>query len=292
MLRPPARILGIDFSGAADAGRRTWIASARLSLDEPPAAEAARKLRTGSGGTRVRLRVESLCRAAELPGAGPGRDESLPAMRALLLKQGPCAVGYDFPAGLPRPFVRDGPDWLAFLRGFARRYPTAEALRRLCRQAAAGRELRRRTDAEVRTPFSPYNLRLFRQTYHGLRDVLAPLVLLHGASALPMQPPRPGGLWLLETCPAALLKRERLYRPYKGHGPRRRAMRGTILRTIERRMGLTIASRRLRTLALRDAGGDALDSVLAALAAARAVVDPGRLLPDGEDYRIEGYVYC
>ncbi len=277
MLRPPTRILGIDFSGAADAGRRIWIAVARLSVDP---------------GRGLAVRVAGLCRAADLPGAGPQRELSLPALRALLLKQRPCVAGYDFPAGLPRACLPPNTDWPAFLRGFTREFPAAEVLRERCRQAGGGRDLRRRTDRETRTPFSPYNLRLFRQTYYGIRDVLAPLVLVHGATALPMQAPRPRGLWLLETCPAALLKRERLYRPYKGRHPRRRAMRRTILRVLEQRCGLTFSSRGLRERALTDPGGDALDSVLAALAAARAASNPDRLLPVGQDYRIEGCVYC
>jgi len=277
VLRPPARILGIDFSGAADAGRRIWIAIARLSI---------------SPGTGSAVRVEALHRAADLPGAGPLREESLPALRALLLEQQPCVAGYDFPAGLPRACLPPNTDWTAFLRGFSRDYPAAEVVRERCRQVGGGRDLRRRTDRETRTPFSPYNLRLFRQTYYGIRDLLAPLVLAHGATALPMQAPRPRGLWLLEPCPAALLKRERLYRPYKGRHPQRRAMRRTILRILEQRNGLAFSFRRLRERALADPGGDALDSVLAALAAARAVSDPDRLLPVGQDYRIEGCVYC
>jgi hypothetical protein len=58
------------------------------------------------------------------------------------------------------------------IRGFAERFATPHFDRRL---RALRRELKRRTDIETATPFSPYNLRLYR-THYGLRDVIALLV--------------------------------------------------------------------------------------------------------------------
>ncbi len=48
----------------------------------------------------------------------------------------------------------------------------------------------------------------------------------------------------------------------------------------------------IRELVVDDAGGDALDSVIAAVATGRALRDQSSALAGDEDpYRIEGYVY-
>ncbi len=114
----PARIIGIDWSGAADAGRRIHIAEARV----------------GRGG----LRFARLRRAEELPGSRPDRGVSLGVLRAWLAAQGPCAVGLDFPFGLPRELV-DEPDWLSFIRCFPNRFRSPEEFRNWCRHRAGGR---------------------------------------------------------------------------------------------------------------------------------------------------------
>lgn len=263
-----ARVHGVDFSGAVDAGRRIWVAS-------------------GSVEGRV-LRVDDLRRAAELPGGGVGRDAALGALRAFVREAGACAVGCDFPFGLPELLV-DAPDWEAFALDFAGRYPMPERFRDACRAADGGRELRRATDREARTPFSSYNLRLYRQTWTGIVDLLAPLVRA-GAVAVPMQPLRPAVPWLLEVCPASTLKRAGLYRPYKGSGPERWAARAEILAALGAAGDLAV-SEEIRERAVADPGGDALDALIAALATARALAAPD--FPGaGPRYALEGRVYA
>ena len=175
------------------------------------------------------------------------------------------------PFGLPYPLVRRYRDWEAFVRAFPGRHPTPEAFRAHCRAADGGRELRRVTDGDARTPFSPYNLRMYRQTYHALRDVLAPLVERDAVRVPPMQSPRSldgERPWLLEICPAVTLKRMGLYRPYKGREPRHAAMRRAILAALEPATPLLLP-RALRRKILADTEGDALDSVIAACTAFR-----------------------
>ena len=271
----PAVVYGVDWSGALDAGARVWVARG-----EPSA-----------GG----LRIAWVRPGADLPGSGVERDRCLPALGAFIASQDGAVFGLDFPFGLPRSLV-EAATWEAFVLSFAARYPTSEAFRSRCRKAARGREARRDTDREAGTPFSPYNLRLYRQTFFGIRDLLAPLVRGHAASVVPMQPPLPGRPWLVEICPASTLKREGLYGVrYKAQSGGDRvaaAGRARVLRGIERALFVSFASPGVRRSILDDPRGDALDSVVAACAVSRSLRD-GTLLdgPSDGPSRLEGRVF-
>lgn len=262
------RVLGVDFSGARQAGDHIWIAAG-----------------TQSGG---RLSLESCHPARELSGGGRDRQSALAALTAFLKSERRAAAGLDFPFGLPRSLV-DEDRWENFVRSFPRRYRDADCFREACRRAAAGRELKRRTDVEARVPFSAYNLRLYRQTYFGIVDVLLPLLDSTAASVVPMQPPKPGKVLLAETCPASLLKRLGLYVPYKGRGGALNDARRSLINDIIDKGLLNEPDKLLAERIVGDPGGDALDAVLAAIAAAnlprlrRATTDPVE--------RIEGRIY-
>ena len=240
-------VLGVDFSGASDAGKRIWLAHARQEAGV--------------------LQIVACQRGDSLDGSAPGRGSCLSALRRRLVAS-PAVVGMDFPFGLPSGLVEE-PSWEEFVLNFAVRYPTAQAFRQACRKAAP-RELRRRTDTRARTPFSPYNLRLYLQTFHGIRDVLQPLVRQGMASVLPMQRPDADLPWVIEVCPASTLKALALYVPYKGSGAERRAARKRVIESIEA-MGLWSMSPVARQAAVENPGGDALDSALAALGAFRGL---------------------
>ncbi len=190
------RICGIDFSGAKDAGKRIWIASGTVERDS--------------------LLIEECYRAKDLPGSGKDRDQCLAALRDFIGRESASALGLDFPFGLPQALVKHKKSWEDFVLSFPGDYFAPEEFRRLCREAAGGHELKRLTDQETQTPFSAYNLRLYRQTYYGIRDVLHPLVRDQLACVLPMQSALPGKPWILEICPASTLKRKGLYSSYKG----------------------------------------------------------------------------
>ncbi len=271
MLHRRRRAFGVDFSGASDGGRNIWIASGVIRGDA--------------------LCIEGCFRAEDLPGSGRERARCLAALRDFIHGEGGAAFGLDFPFGLPATLVKDQ-TWEDFARAFPRRYGTPAQFREACLTAAGGRELRRVTDGERRTPFSPYNLRLYRQTYFGICDLLVPLVASRSACVLPMQRALPHKPWVLEICPASLLKRHNLYLPYKGNGAGRRAARARILGCLERAGALRLAAQRLRDAVLDNPKGDALDSVLAALATFRALRAPLHPAPaDHKAYAIEGYVY-
>ncbi len=241
------RFFGVDFSGAVDAGRRIWIAEIAA---EPDA-----------------LRVLTCHPACELPGAPHDRDEVHAALVAHIAGAGAATFGLDFPFSLPAQLL-GAESWADFADGFAARFPDPSAFRRDCARAADNRELRRDTDRAAKVPWCAYNLRLYRQTYHGIRDVLAPLVAADAARICPMQSPAPGKPILLEICPASALKRLGLYRRHAGYKSSNGAAQRAALRdavTSHWRLAIPPA---IRARIVANSGGDALDSVIAAAVAA------------------------
>ncbi len=267
----PRPLYGVDFSGAADAGRRVWVARGHPH-GEGVAVEWSRPLAT-------------------LPGGSVARDRALRALRQFIGVAGEAIFGLDVPLGLPASLVRER-TWKDFLRAFRARYPSAQEFRRSCWEAAGGRELRRLTEREERAPFSAYNLRLYRQTFCALRDVVGPLVADGRARVLPMQAARPGVPWLLEACPACTLKRLGLYRPphrpYKGGSELHAAARSLVVERLEAEGRVQWVSSAARAAALGQSGGDALDSALALLAVAGAMRRPEALTGARPPYDIEG----
>ncbi len=261
------RFIGIDFSGGVNAGRKIWIASGRVE-------------------NKVLL-IETCLRGEALPDSSRERAACLAALRIFIRSVGEALVGLDFPLSLPADLMCDQ-TWLQFIRSFSDRYATPQAFRQACRRIAHGSELKRRTDIAAKTPFSPYNLRVYRQTYFGLRDVIVPLVRERAVCVRPMQSGRLGVPSLIEICPASTLKRMKWYRPYKGRASARRAARLMILQSLQRE-GVQLTSR-LKPTVLADPEGDALDSILATWAAYRARSQLDRI-PHDPLYQREGYVF-
>lgn len=264
------RVAGIDFSGARDAGKRIWIARGAVT-----------------GGTVV---VEDCFRASELPGSGVARAAAMPALVEFLAGETDAVIGLDFPFGLPAPLIAER-SWPEFVAGFAARHRDADAFRAACMAATGGRELKRRTDTRARTPFSAYNLRIYRQTYEGIRNVLAPLLAGDRARAIPMQPPEDGKPVLAEACPASVLKAEGLYGSYKGAGSDRAEARRVIIRQLTAKGLIAPLATGLRKRLVSDPGGDALDAVVAAIAAARAAGDPTATRPADDVEALETRVF-
>ena len=265
------RIYGVDFSGARDAGRRMWVAGG-----------------VAEGDT---LRIQTCHSADALPGSARSRDRCLAALWRFMAGETDGVFGLDFPFGLPQQLVgqRSCDDFVASFPG---EYASPDEFRQFCRAAAGGRELKRVTDRESKTPFAAYNIRLYRQTYFGIRDVLHPLVRDQLASVLPMQRRRADRPWVLEICPASTLKVAGLYMSYKDGPYEHRAARECILERLEATSAVSISTPAIREAVLDDRGGDALDSVIAALATFRALCDPASLVVEsGSPYALEGYVY-
>lgn len=260
---------GVDFSGAANAGSHIWIAQ---------------------GIVQAEALVITGCRQArDLTGGGVERAVALPALCSLIAAAGSAVFGMDFPFSLPERLIQQEA-WQTFAEAFAETYPDAESFRAQCRALTDGRELKRRTDVETATPFCAYNLRMYRQTYYGIRDVLAPLVRDGAAAVLPMQRVIAGKPLLLEVCPAVLLKARGLYFPYKGPGAALMHARRDLLESLTADHRLRVPEE-LRDRLIADTHGDALDSVIAAYGAFLAAVADPTFATISPDYQLEGKVY-
>ncbi len=261
------RILGVDFSGASDAGRKIWIAEGK---------------RDGNGA----LELVSCIAAIDLPGGGKAPNDAVPALARHITGLGAARVGCDFPFGLPRDLVKAS-SWRSFAIRFAAAYADADTFRRLMRAQQDGAERKRATDLIAKTPFNSYNLRIYRQTWWGISGVLGPLVAGRQAVVRPQQKLVPGKPALIEVCPACTLKSIGLYPSYKGGEARHRQARQRILDGLIERGALAAPSRQLRALLLDNNGGDALDAAIGAIAAGRADLAAE---PDAFQ-RLEGRVY-
>ncbi len=151
-------------------------------------------------------------------------------------------------------------------------------------------EPKRRTDIDAKTAFSAINRRMVRQTWAGIAQVLRPLVARE-ARVLPMQAPARGHAILIEVCPASMLKAQGLYNPYKGRSAQQRFWRRAIIDTLVARGVLDKLPRAIEQAAINDIQGDALDAILAAVAAHRALYDPRLIEPCEGDETVEGRVY-
>ncbi len=268
-------IYGVDFSGAADAGKRIWI--------------------TKGFAASGRLEVLACARADNWLQVPTERRACLTALVDYVAQAGPSIFGFDFPFALPIS-ITQGEDWQFFISAFARRFPDADSFRRDCysiatRTGDGRKELKRQTEIETRAPWSAYNVRLYRQTFYGIRDVLSPLVMSNQACVLPITPAAASLPWLVEVCPACSLKRFGLYVSYKGRGEERRTARAQILGSLEKMAILLLEDANIRQIIVDDEGGDALDSALAAWAAWQALGQISAQVDHEEDYKVEGFVY-
>jgi hypothetical protein len=265
----PRRVLGVDFSGASDAGRKIWIAECRR-------------------GRGQRLQLVDLLPAAALPGGGVTPAVAIAALARHVVSRPDTIAGFDFPFTLPKAVI-DTARWEAFAAGFAARFPEPDSFRAWALRRAGGRELRRAADRAAKTPFNSYNLRIYRQTWWGITHLLGPLLAADAAIVRPYQPlpPSPQPI-LIEACPASSLKALGFYPAYKGRDAAHRRARQAILNRLIDCGLIDRPAPGVQRVLLDNAGGDALDSVIAAIATAHAEigVEPDR------DQRIEGIIYA
>ena len=274
-------IVGVDFSGAAQPGESIWLTE--TTVDDG------------------RLRVDRCTSAGDALDA-TDRSTVLSGLVDRLLKDPPDAVGFDFPFCLPRavlddlaPSVESYDDVCDLFSGF----DSATAMRDACTDSANAvtngdrTYLRRATDDPLGAK-SPYHFFTFRQCYHGVTEILGPLID-HGVTVRPMLDGN--GPTVVEVYPAATLSRLGLPREnYKNDHEDARQTRKRIVEHLERRHAddadgvVRPLDGRTRTDLLNDTDGDALDSLVAAVATARALrrdfaVDDDRCDP------LEGYIY-
>lgn len=265
--------LGGDFSGAARPERKIWVCELEPIAGRP---------------TVISLRNNFSHEAL-------GRE-----IRAFLHRRSEGVTLLDFPFGLATPTVHalglhSNADPCSVWRAVAAcGSPSAFRSRAQAGRTGKGSERphKRQTDIVSHTPFAPMNLRIYRQTYHGMR-----LLCELSEAGLPIFPWADAGSsrrgWLGEGCPKSTLIALGLpCTGYKGRGADRLRGRAELLARCEATQALRWADPRLRTAALSDTEGDALDSIILALAA--AAVDEEQLVHgrmSARDRPTEGIVY-
>ena len=266
------RLHGVDFSGASEPGESVWLTTAEPS----------------SNGIQV-----TACRSAREAFGITDRAEVLAALRSF---PGDGEVmGVDASFGLPRPVLPDriagSDDWRESVRWVAEEYAEADALAaqtdwkdRARGSDADGVELKRRTDGPTGAN-SPYSFITRYQTFHAMRDLLAPVL-----GSVSVEPMIPGdGPTLIEVYPAGTLRSLGVPdRKYKEPGSEARERRERILAGL-RAWGVTLPEE-FEGRVLEDADGDALDSLVAAVATARAV-ESGFAVEEERYDPLEGYIY-
>ena len=269
------QIRGIDFSGGQRPGTDIWIAEGRLEA-----------------GT---LRIDR-CQSATERFDETGREAILRALRETLTrKEG--TTGLDFSFGLPAALLPDDVEtWGDATGWFARAFADADAteMREQLKSDARslqgdGVELKRRTDRTVGAS-SPYSFITYYQTLYGIRDVLAPLVEAGTVAVPPLE--SPSNRNVIEIYPAGTLRRlgtaDTKYKDGASNAERRRERIVDRLTDPDPGIRLELPTA-VRKKLLEEPGGDALDSVVAAVATARAV-DRG-FEPERPFDAREGYIH-
>ncbi len=251
---------GVDFSGARLAGRNTWVARV----------EPRRRGRAALVGLD---RLETLCGTAE-------RTPALAHLVELVAASESALWGFDVPFGLPVELFPDASPWAAqfdFLCDWGEE-AYACGLECIRRALLVGdrMHLRRTTDTVAKAPFDGYHYRMIYQTFYGMRDVVLPLTRVPGTAVLPFHYRRLARAKrvVVECCPGSVLKKLGLpHQNYKqpAGGPlieKRLRTRHVLHAALDE---LVVIPDRFRRVMMRNPGADALDSVIAAVGAARAV---------------------
>jgi len=259
------QILGVDFSGARDAGEKIWLT---VCIER-------------AGALHVKSSVPA---AAQFD--ADSRAACVRGVRAAVERAD--VVGLDVPFGLPAA-VHDRESWTDVVSLIVDS-DDPETLRSMCVERASvatggdQQYLRRETDA-ARGVLSPYHWIRAAQTYYGIREVLQPLVADGAVAIKPLQdePETP----VCETHPAATLRDIGLpTRGYKDDTDSARARRKTIVEGLQM---TPLSMHGIEQYLLDDVGGDAIDSLLAALAAWRA--SRNEFAPDGDFDPVEGHIF-
>lgn len=238
------RILGVDFSGARDAGRKLWL--------------------TVCVEREGKLHVKSSVPAGSQFGAAD-RGEALAGLREAIVRAD--VVGIDFPFGLPAR-VHGFDRWGDACEWVVESVEGPEDLRRQCVERTREGEpayCRRATDEHHGAP-SPYHWVVAAKTYYGITNVLWPLLERGAITARPMQDG--DGTPVCEVSPTGTLADVGLPTDrYTDDLPAARDRRETIVEGLQ----LTpLSLHGIEDHLIDDVGGDAIDSALAALAAWRA----------------------
>jgi hypothetical protein len=260
-------VYGIDWSGAARAGDKIWVAT--IDREENAVLDVGRpwKARTNPDVTY--------------------------AVADWLGCLGSGWIGLDSPLGLASTdrmsligtTSRDPFQWS---REILQRYPTREGLIGAAIEAKLIGRHRRATDARLRSPFPPLLFQLIHQTYAAFR--LISRLERSRVRILPWQHALARPVTLLEACPAITLRSLGLSnRNYKLKADSR-AVRERLLYAALHHQGWTIRED-VRDAVLQDPEGDGLDAILCAIAASNAIdLDHAKIAAEPAALE-EGWIY-
>ncbi|MEL4305195.1 DUF429 domain-containing protein [Methanococcoides cohabitans] len=274
MSSPPASprplVYGVDFSGSKTACKKIWVSR-------------------GTIHNRT-LHIDSCCPISELmpEDIGKERDNCLSFLRKLISTEAKAIFGLDLSMGLPEALNNDH-NWENSILNFSKTYKSPEDFRTKCRNSMGNKEVKRKTEIQKKAPFCTYNLRLYKQTYYGIRYIIEPLLKKGSARIIPIQEPHPEKALLAEVCPACTLKRKDIYIPYKGKNKRELENRRMILSAMKT-WNIELEDHVVEA-ALKDTEADALDSILAAYAAYSALQRMDERASLAKEYISEGMIY-
>ena len=234
---------GVDFSGADGGGAAKIRIAERELAPRSPVSIRGRIDRNG-------------LRKAILETAGDGREH-------LWRIDAPFGLPVEcFSAARPEGFPAEHElTWRAIAEWMST-FDSARAWRGAMRELSR-REPKRACDREFRTPLAPMNLRVFKQTFTVITEILLPLadagiaiepVCMPAAASAPR-------VRVCEGCPASILHRRGWpTKGYKGDGEPPRILREEIIRLL-RKDGLEIPSQSA-VEAIHDREGDLLDALI------------------------------
>lgn len=272
-------IYGVDFSAATDnAGKKTWITKAEYTDDV--------------------LTIRTVAAATDFLSCTADRESTLRHLRERIADDGPTAAyGLDFPFSLPAVLLVED-EWLTFLERFPSHFSGPDEFRATCHRwtqliDAGSKEIQRDCEEEY-GGLCAYNLWIHKMTYYGIQDLLRPLRLTESVRVLPFDGESEDGPVVVETYPAATLQELELdQESYKG-GSGRRNLREELLGNIRavEDVHLELDEDDADRITA-DEGGDALDSVLAALGVYRGL-EGSPESPDEYADRpdVEGHIYA
>lgn len=263
ILHPIMILHGVDFSGADSGGSHKIRVATRVTRGTSPHSRA-------SAPAGARARDGRARDGAPRPQAGETTVERMDRRGLLERIRASAADGslhfwrIDAPVGLPMATLASHGlqgDWRAvaeWMESFGGARPWRAALR-----SADRTEPRRAADSDARTPMAPMNLRVFKQTWTLVCEVLLPLAREGTVSIEPMVPVRGATVSVGEGCPASVLQRRGWpSRAYKGEGEPPQRVREEILRRLRGAGVRTSAA--VQRQAAEDAEGDMVDALILA----------------------------
>lgn len=265
------RIIGVDFSGAKAPADKIWVTLCHYDGRELEIMESFSMKAYGS--------------------TGMSRETAYAALVGFLAEQHDARIGMDFPFSIPLQAGQHF-SWRRWIQEFPGLYPTAEAFRYYLLQQFGYREVKRTPEKDAKVPFAVNNLRLYKQSYFGIKNVLRPLLDMGDFSVFPFWQSPNSTNKLYEACPSCTLK-HRLNNvsagKYKGPKSHQETYREGILQQLYQLIPFHDVYR-VQDKLVKAKGGDALDSLITVYSVLLGLADFSGTTDLPYDMQREGYI--